>query len=84
MSTIIVYDNEGTIYSVTKGNVKTPVGIPFLQTEIPEDKIPISVNVETLEVDYIDKPNKKLEQEIARLENILADLTEIVLLGGNE
>lgn len=82
MLTTIVYDNEGTIYSVTKGNVKTPVGIPFLQVEVPEDKIPISVNVETLEVKYLDRPNRSFKQDITRLENIIADLTELVLSGG--
>lgn len=38
MKTLIIYDNEGYIISSITGNYKKPVGIPFLEIEIPQGK----------------------------------------------
>lgn len=38
MKTLIIHDNTGYIISSITGNYRVPVGIPYLEVEIPEDK----------------------------------------------
>lgn len=38
MQTLIIYDNEGFILSQMSGNVREPVGVPYIWVEMPENK----------------------------------------------
>lgn len=82
--TLIIYDNEGYIVLQMSGNYRVPVGIPYLEVEIPENKIITGINIETNEPILEDRPKtdsdlikeKQEEMELAILE--LASL-----IGGN-
>lgn len=45
MNTLIVYDTTGYIIYQAAGNVREPVGIPFLWIEVPEGKRVVSIDV---------------------------------------
>ena len=87
MKTLIIYDNEGYIISTRQGqpSPRVPVGVPYLEVEIPEGKrikitdgIGIDVLVTPHQVILEDIPPTGLDEVKARL----ADLTELVLMGG--
>jgi len=87
MKTLIIYDNEGYIISTKQGqpSPRIPVGVPYLEVEIPSDKqikitngIGVDVNVVPHEVILEDIPKTELDEVKERL----ADLTELVMLGG--
>lgn len=87
MKTLIIYDNEGFILSIRSGDPKPrePIGVPFLWTEIPGDKqlkhvgeIGVDVSVSPHQPILDDIPKSEIEQ----LKQTVADLTEIVLMGG--
>lgn len=44
MNTLVIYDTTGHIISQMSGDVREPVGIPFLWVEIPTGKKIISVD----------------------------------------
>lgn len=87
MKTLIIYDNKGYIVSTRSGQPvpREPIGVPFLWAEIPEGKqikitdgIGVDVSVTPHQVILEDIPPSEIEM----LKQTVADLTEIVLLGG--
>lgn len=87
MKVTIIYDNTGYIISVLSGEPTPyqPVGIPFLNVEIPEGKRLKIVN--GIGVDTSVTPHQAILEdipptEIDQLKQTVADLTEIVLNGG--
>lgn len=87
MDTLIVYDNEGFILSQASGTAdfREPPGVPFLWVEFPRGKrlkitdgIGVDVSVTPHQVILEDVPPTEIEQ----LKQTVADLTEIVLMGG--
>ena len=87
MNTLIIYDNEGYILSTSQGqpSPRIPVGVPYLEVEIPEGKrikitdgIGVDVSVTPHEVILEDIPPTEMDE----LKQTVADLTEIVLMGG--
>lgn len=87
MKTLIIYDNEGYILSTRQGQPapREPIGVPFLNVEVPEGKrikitdgIGVDVSKTPHELMLEDIPSSEIEQ----LKQTVADLTEIVLLGG--
>ncbi len=87
MKTLIIYDNEGYIISTRQGqpSPRKPVGVPYLEVEIPEGKqikitdgIGVDVTKTPHEVILEDIPPTEIEE----LKKVVADLTEVVLLGG--
>lgn len=90
--TQIIYDNEGTIISIRDGfpKPKPPVGVPFLEVEIPSGKqikivdgIGVDVTVTPHQVILEDIPPsdiEKLRQESARANAELFEL--IISMGG--
>lgn len=85
MDTLILYDEEGYIISTRKGipNPKVPSGVPYLWVNVPEGQrinviagVDITKTPHTVELELIKKT------EIETLKEVIADLTELVLLGG--
>ncbi|MBE5965431.1 MAG: hypothetical protein E7255_00385 [Lachnospiraceae bacterium] len=62
MQTLIIYDATGYIISQMSGDVREPVGIPFLWIEIPEGKRVVSVDPETGTPVYEDLPVPEIQQ----------------------
>ncbi len=87
MKTLVIYDEQGYILSTEQGqpSPREPIGVPFLNVEIPADKriktadgIGVDVNKTPHEVILEDIPPSEIDQ----LKQTVADLTEIVLMGG--
>lgn len=81
MKTLIIYDNKGSIFSQMSGNYLVPQGgIQFLEIEIPEGKQlnRVDVSVTPHQAILEDIPLSEIEQ----LKQTIADLTEVVLMGG--
>lgn len=38
MTTLVIYDNEGFIIQQVSGSYRLPVGIPYLEVDVPEGK----------------------------------------------
>lgn len=45
MNTLIIYDGTGYVIYQASGNVREPIGVPFMWVEIPEGKHIVSVDV---------------------------------------
>lgn len=85
MQTLIIYDNEGYIISQMSGDVREPVGIPFIWVEIPEDKRIVSVDPETDIPIFEDLPVPEIQQlkeQIATQEQAILELS-MMIGGGN-
>lgn len=80
MKTLIIYDNSGTIFTKIEGSYVKPIGLQHLEVEIPEGKklIGVDVSVSPHKAILKDAPKSEIEQ----LKQTVADLTEIVLMGG--
>lgn len=77
---LVVYDQKGTVYFGGTG-YPTPVGIPYLETEIPEGKrfVGVNVDVEPNEPIFEDIPKSDidiLKEEVATLKAQNAALLE--------
>lgn len=82
METLFIYDNEGVILSRQGGEPapRLPVGVPYIYEEVPEGKRVTGVDLSVT-------PNKLILEDIPpsaidELKRTVADLTEIVLMGG--
>lgn len=86
MKTLIIYDNEGSIIQQITGSYRVPVGIPYLEIEVPPGKIVVAVNVETKEPIFEDLPpneNEILYKKVDEQEQAILELTMMVsMLGG--
>lgn len=86
MSTLVVYDAEGYVLYYATGEVRVPVGVPFLWVEVPVGKYVASVDVtrEQHEVVFEDKPKSAEQLQIeslqARQEASDAAIGELTLL----
>lgn len=87
MKTLIIYDNEGYIISTRQGqpSPRVPVGVPYLEVEIPEGKqikitdgIGVDVSVTPNQVILEDIPPTQVET----LESQVADLTYQLMVKG--
>ncbi len=80
MKTLIIYDTEGFIVQQITGTYRIPVGIPYLESEIPSGKIATSVNVSTTTHTLVleDVPQSQVES----LEQQIADLQYQLMVNG--
>ena len=64
MSTLIIYDTTGYIISQMSGDVREPVGIPFMWVEIPEGKslVKIDTTAEEHQPVFADLPKPEIEE----------------------
>ena len=62
--TLIIYDAEGYIISQMGGNVREPVGIPFMWVEIPDGKrlVKIDTSAEEHQPVFADLPKPEIEE----------------------
>lgn len=95
MKTLIVYDELGFIIRTITGNYRIPVGVPYLEVEIPKGKqlkitdgIGVDVSVtphqailEDIPLTKVEVLNKKVEEQ----EQAVLELTTALaaLQGGN-
>lgn len=87
MQTLIIYDETGYILLTRQGEPapREPIGVPFLWIDIPKGKqlkitdgIGVDVSVTPHQPILEDVPPSEIDQ----LKQTVADLTEIVLMGG--
>lgn len=85
MKTLIIYDNEGYIIQQITGTYRKPVGLPFIEVEIPINKYAEKIDMSTNTVVYKDLPKTEFELqklEIEKLKKDIADLTMELAAGG--
>lgn len=87
MKTLIIYDNEGYILSIRQGqpSPRLPVGVPYLEVEIPQGK-QIKI-VDGIGVDVSKTPHELILEdipptEVDTLKNQIADLTYQLMIKG--
>lgn len=80
MPTLIIYDNEGVIVQQITGSYYIPVGIPYLEIEVPKGKLvsKIDVTVTPHQVIYQDIP----PSEVDELKTTVAELQYILMMEG--
>lgn len=83
MNTLIIYDGTGYVIYQASGNVREPIGVPFMWVEIPEGKHIVSVDVsgETHVPVFEDLPKSEvqlLQEENLEIKLALAELAEII------
>ncbi|MDD9312632.1 hypothetical protein PUS82_15260 [Cytobacillus firmus] len=84
MKTLIIYDTTGFIVQQHTGNYREPVGIPYLETEIPSGKYASSVNVSSLPHQVIleDIPPSEIEELKAKLQTTQEAVDFLIMSGG--
>lgn len=82
MGTLIIYDSTGFVISQASGDVREPIGIPFMWVNVPAGKRVASVDVsgETHVAVFEDLPQSQ-EQKILNLEQSVLELSMIVAGG---
>lgn len=80
METLIIYDSTGYIISQMSGDVREPVGIPFMWAEIPEGKRVIAIDVtknphEPILEDYPKTDTEKLQENQISMANAIVMLS---------
>ncbi len=89
MKTLIIYDNEGYIISTRQGqpSPRVPVGVPYLEVEIPEGKrikitdgIGVDVTVTPHEVILEDIPPTEIEL-LKEQQQELSDTIAVLIMG---
>lgn len=81
MKNLIIYDNTGYIIIQMGGNYRVPQGgIQFLEVELPENKRPISVDVEKKQVIFEDLPKTDIEVTKERIEALEQSNAELISL----
>jgi hypothetical protein len=87
METLVVYDDNGTIFFQASGSATDPVGLPFLRFTVPNgqkvQRIDTTSEPHTPVFEAMPRPASEVQaEEIEQLKNLVIDLTEIVLMGG--
>jgi hypothetical protein len=77
--TLIIYDNNGKIWIQMSGVYDVPVGLNYLEVEVPAGKYPVSVDVSGTEptVIYADYPKSEtaiLKEQVEALTLALAEM----------
>lgn len=77
--TLVIYDTTGRIFNPITGSYVVPVGIPYLEVEVPDGKMVVSVDVSvTPNVPvYTDLPKSEQLTRIELLEQAVNDLLGI-------
>ena len=83
MKTLVIYDDTGKIFYQQTGYFETPIGLNHMIIEMPSgvyvDRVDVSSEIH--KPIFIEVQKSQLEQEIESLKNLVADLTEVVLMG---
>ncbi|MDK8182121.1 hypothetical protein [Paenibacillus sp. UMB4589-SE434] len=79
MRTLVIYDKSGYIIQVMSGDVREPIGIPYLSVEIPEGKQIERVDVSTeTHVAVFSNVPKSVEKEVSDIKQSIAELTMLL------
>lgn len=82
MQTLVIYDNTEFIISQMSGDVREPVGIPFMWLEVPEGKYIVGVDItgEEHEPIYEEYYTPKSETDLLseRVDNLTVALAEVI------
>lgn len=85
MNYLVIYDSTGFILSQMAGDVREPIGIPFMWVEIPERKrlIGIDTTKEEHEPIFEDLPKSEVEilrEQVTMQEQAILELS--MMIGG--
>lgn len=73
MNTLIIYDNNGTIFFQASGNIQTPVGLQHMIVNVPTNqmiqRIDTSTEVHTPVFVEIPRPQIEVEVETLKADN---------------
>ncbi len=81
--TLIIYDNQGQIFSQVTGNYLVPQGgVQFIEIEVPEDKrvAGVDVSVNPHQVVLEDIPPSEVEQLRIEMAQANTELFEMMLM----
>jgi len=80
MNTLVIYDTTGYIISQSSGDVRTPVGIPFLWVEVPLGSYITGVDVsgEVPTAIIVQHPKSEMELLQGKVTNINIALAEMI------
>lgn len=81
--TLIIYDDHGKIFSQISGSYSIPQGgVQFLETEVPEGKYIVGVNVSAIPHQAIleDVPPSEVEQLRLEIAQANTELFEMMLM----
>lgn len=76
--TRIIYDTAGTIFDVRTGTYDLPIGIPYLEVDIPIGSYPTSVDVSVTPHAAVISETPK-SQELTRIEMLENAFNELLL-----
>lgn len=84
MKTLIIYDNDGTIFTQITGGYSVPKGLQNMEIEIPHGKYIERVDTSKQKHQAIFKDYEKSETEVlkAELQEVKNALNDIILNGG--
>lgn len=91
MNTLVIYDTSGFIISVRQGDPepREPIGVPFLNVEIPEGKhikivdgIGVDVSTTPHQVLLEDLPPNEVDTLREDLNEAVMELTMLIGMGG--
>lgn len=84
MKTLVIYDNEGKIYTTITGNYQIPIGIQYLEVIIPSNKELVGVDVSVKPHAPIFEDVSKTETELLKEEILNLKQTNVDLTVANE
>lgn len=84
MRTLIVYDANGYVFYTASGDVKEPVGVPFMWVDVTPGKYVSNVDVtsDPHEAELVDLPKSEVDKLNDRLTVLQSALDDVILHGG--
>lgn len=80
MKTLIVYDNNGKIFTQLSGDYVKPEGLQSLEIVIPENKVLKGVDVKNKEPIFEDKPKSQMDNLQELIKNQEEALIELAIM----
>jgi len=84
MKTIAIYDNTGKIFSMFNAGKEVPVGLQFVEFEVPQGYYVVSVDVANKQPIFKELPKNAeqiMEMDVLELRMAVLELTDLVLGG---
>lgn len=91
MNTLVIYDSTGFIISQMSGDIREPIGIPFMWVEIPQNKrligintaknphVPVFEDIAPSETDIINERIQEINDKMAMSEELNYTAMEAVV-----
>lgn len=82
MKTLVIYDNEGVVIKQESGTYRIPVGLPYLEVDVPAGKYITSVDVsgetDIAVLEDLPKSTEQIMQDrITDLELTIAEMLKV-------